>query len=84
MESKDSKDNKASASTTLSDPGLAARQARRANLFLHVRVLLQYLTRVDPKLRIEAQNVSVTAHSHVLQYSLLYLTYLSGVERMPS
>jgi len=53
-----SKDIKPSNSTNSTDPGLAARQARRANLFLHVRVLLQYLTRVNPKLRIEAQNVS--------------------------
>lgn len=58
----ESKDNKASASTTSSDPGLAARQARRANLFLHVRVLLQYLTRVDPKLRVEAQNALKECH----------------------
>jgi len=54
-----SKDIKPSNST---DPGLAARQARRANLFLHVRVLLQYLTRVDPKLRIEAQNALKECH----------------------
>jgi len=57
-----SKDIKPSNSTNSTDPGLAARQARRANLFLHVRVLLQYLTRVDPKLRIEAQNALKECH----------------------
>jgi len=56
------KDIKPPNSTNSSDPGLAARQARRANLFLHVRVLLQYLTRVDPKLRIEAQNALKDCH----------------------
>merc|ERR1711862_1021673 len=32
------------------------------NLFLHVRVLLGYLTRVDPKVRIEAQNALKDCH----------------------
>ena len=55
----DNKDKTTTNSNTPTDPGLAQRQARRANLFLHVRVLLQYLTRVDPKLRVAAQNVSI-------------------------
>lgn len=77
----ENKDTKAAAPSTSPDPGLAARQARRANLFLHVRVLLQYLTRVDPKLRIEAQNALKDCHLKNRNGDPNYKSLVDSIER---
>jgi hypothetical protein len=77
----DNKDKTTTNSNTPTDPGLAQRQARRANLFLHVRVLLQYLTRVDPKLRVEAQNALKICHLKNRSGDPNYKSLVDSIER---